>query len=61
MDFNVKKCKIMRITRKKQPFTSNFFLANSVLEEVDVFDQRFCNNYYRSALELGEKGLTSSH
>ena len=26
MDFNVKKCKIVRITKKKQPFTSNLFL-----------------------------------
>lgn len=30
MDFNVKKCKILRIAKKKQPFTSNFFLDNSV-------------------------------
>ena len=37
MDFNVKKCKIMRITKKKQSFISNFFLDNSVLEEVDKF------------------------
>ena len=37
MDFNVKKCKIMRITKKKQPFTSNFFLDNLVLEVVNEF------------------------
>lgn len=37
MDFNVKKCKIMRIKKKKQPFTSNFFLDNSVLEEINEF------------------------
>ena len=37
MDFNVKKCKIMRITKKKQPFFSNCFLDNSVLEEVNEF------------------------
>ena len=30
VDFNVKKCKIMRITKKKQPLTPNFFLDNSV-------------------------------
>ena len=36
MDFNVKKCEIMRIT-KKQPFISNFFLHNSFLEEVNEF------------------------
>ena len=37
MEFNVKKCKIMKITRKKQPFTSTFFLNNTELEEVDEF------------------------
>ena len=37
MDFNVKKCKIMRITKKKQPFISNFLLHNSLLEEVSEF------------------------
>ena len=37
MDFNEKKCKIMRITKKKQTFTSNFFLDNSALEEVNEF------------------------
>ena len=37
MDFNEKKCKIMRITKKKQSFTSNFFLDNSALEEVNEF------------------------
>ena len=37
MDFNVKKCKIMRITKKKQPFTKFWFLDNSVLEEVSEF------------------------
>lgn len=35
--FNVKKSKIMRITMKKQPFTSSFFLDNLVLEEVSEF------------------------
>ena len=37
MDFNVRKCKIMRITKKKQPFISNYLLDNSVLEEVNEF------------------------
>ena len=37
MDFNVKKCKIMRITKKKQPFISNYLLDNPVLEEVNEF------------------------
>ena len=37
MDFNVRKCKIMRITKKKQPFISNYFLDNSVLEEVNEY------------------------
>ena len=35
MDFNVRKCKIMRVTRKKQPFISNYLLDNSHLEEVN--------------------------
>ena len=29
MNFNVKKCKIVKITKKIQPLTSNFFLENS--------------------------------
>ena len=37
IDFNVKKCKLMRITMKKQPFISNFTLKGSVLEEVNEF------------------------
>ena len=37
MDFNVRKCKITRITKKKQPFISNYFLDNSVLEEVNEY------------------------
>ena len=32
-EFNVKKCKIMKISRKKQPFTSTFFLNNTEEEE----------------------------
>ena len=53
MDFNVKKCKIMRITKKKQPFISNFLLHNSLLEEVSEFrdlgittDQHLCWNLH---------------
>ena len=37
MGFNVKKSKIMRITKKKQPFISNFFVESSVLKEVNEF------------------------
>ena len=37
MDFNVRKCIIMRITKKKQPFISYYFLDNSVLEEVNEY------------------------
>ena len=37
MECNVKQCKLMKITRKKQPFTSTFFFYNSELEEVDEF------------------------
>ena len=33
MNFNVKKCKIMKITKRIQPLTSNFFQENSKLEE----------------------------
>ena len=51
MDFNVKKCKIMRITKKKRPFTSNFFLDNSVLEEVnELRDSVGIAHYCRSNL-----------
>ena len=53
IDFNVRKCKIMRITKKKQPFISNYLLDNSVLEEVNEFrdlgittDQHLCWNLH---------------
>lgn len=53
MDFDVKKCKIMRITKKKQPFTSNFFLDNSVLEEVnELRDSVGIAHYCRSNLHI---------
>ena len=37
MAFNVKKCKVMRLSRKRQPFVSSYFLDNSLLEEVKEF------------------------
>ena len=38
MNFNVKKCKITKITKKIQQHTSSsFFLENSELEEVKEF------------------------
>ena len=37
MTFNVKKCKLMRITQKKQPFRSSFTPNGSVLEDVNEF------------------------
>ena len=33
MDFNVNKCKLMRITKKKMPFHSDLQLNNNILEE----------------------------
>ena len=53
MDFNVKKCKIMGITRNKQPSIPNFLLENSILKEVNEFralgittDQHFSWNLH---------------
>ena len=37
MNFNAKKCKIMKISKKAQPLTSSFSLENSGLEEVTEF------------------------
>ena len=37
MDFNTKKCKIMRITRKQVPFTNSVDMNDTVLEEVKEF------------------------
>ena len=49
MNFNVKKCKIMKITKKIQPFTSSFFLENSELEEVKEFkDLGIITNHHLS-------------
>ena len=45
MDFNVRKCKIMRIRKKKQPFISNYFLDNSVLEEVNEYRDEYRDLY----------------
>jgi len=35
MTFNVKKCKLVGITQKKKPLTSNMTLNDSVLETTD--------------------------
>ena len=49
MNFNVKKCKIMKITKKIQPLTSSFFLENSELEEVKEFkDLGIITNHHLS-------------
>ena len=37
MDFNTKKCKIMRITKKQEPFTNSGHINDTVLEEVKEF------------------------
>ena len=37
MDFNTKKCKIVRITGKQVPFTSSVHMNDTVLEEVKEF------------------------
>jgi len=37
MDFNSKKCKIMRITKKQVPFTNRVQLSDTVLKEVKEF------------------------
>ena len=37
MDFNVKKCNVMRITKKRQPLVCNYSLDNSLLEKVKEF------------------------
>ena len=49
MTFNVKKCKLMRITQKKQPFRSSFTLNGSVLEDVYEFcDLGLLTNHHLS-------------
>ena len=49
MNFNVKKCKIMKITKKIQPLTSSFFLENSELEDVKEFkDLGIITNHHLS-------------
>ena len=46
VDYNVKKCKLIRVTMKKQSLISNFALKGSVLEEVDEFrDLDFLTNH----------------
>ena len=37
MEFNVKKCKLMRITKKKMPFHADLRLNNNTLEEISEF------------------------
>ena len=37
MAFNVKKCKVMRLTKNRQPLVSNYSLDNSLLEELKEF------------------------
>ena len=37
MDFNVKKCKLIRITKKKMPFHADLQLSNNTLEETSEF------------------------
>ena len=37
INFNTKKCKIMRITRKQVPFTNSVHINDTVLEEVKEF------------------------
>ena len=49
MHFNVKKCKIMTITKKIQPLTSSFYLENSELEGVEEFkDLGIITNHHLS-------------
>ena len=49
MTFNVKKCKLMRIAQKKQPFRSSFTRNGSVLEEVYEFrDLGLLTNHHLS-------------
>lgn len=37
MDFNTKKCKTMRITRKQVPFTNSVYMDDTVLKEIKEF------------------------
>ena len=37
MEFNIKKCKLIRITKKKQPLSGNLSVNCIVLNEVDEF------------------------
>ena len=49
MNFNAKKCKIMKITKKSQLLTSSFFLENSEQEEVKEFkDLGIITNHHLS-------------
>lgn len=49
MTFNVKKCKLVGITQKKKPLTSNMTLNGSVLEATDeLCDLVLLTNHHRS-------------
>lgn len=49
MNFNVKKCKIMKITKQFEPLTYSFFLENSQLAEVKEFkDSGIITNHHLS-------------
>ena len=58
MDFNVKKCKVMRITKKRQPLVSNYSLDNSLLEEVKEFkDLRVTSTDNFTCLMMSEDAM----
>ena len=52
MDFNTKKCKIMRITRKQVPFTNSVQMNDTILEEVKEFKDRRNIDWLQFILEL---------
>ena len=56
MAFNVKKCKVMRLSKKRQPLVSNYFLDDSLLEEVKGFKDLGVtttdNFYWNSHIDL---------
>ena len=56
MDFNTKKCKIMRITRKQVPFTNSVHMSDTVLEKVKEFKDlgilTYCSTVYPGTLIL---------
>ena len=38
MDFNIKKCKLMRISRKEQPLNTNLLMHDSSLDIISAFN-----------------------